>query len=148
MPHHFHGSNDTLWLFLGIAILIILYIRSKQNKSHSNGDSDVIVKDSQTKKQSIGKDVKGTAIAKYKLYESRSDNLNFKDGDYLDFLLQAVHEKEIRTLIGLDKIYRRIGEYYEQHGDMKNAIENWETAMQMNPDVGVKRKLEAAKKRL
>ncbi len=44
------------------------------------------------------------------------------------------------------KVYRRIGEVYEELGDLTAAISNYEAALAIDPKVGIKKRLAALKK--
>ncbi|WP_268223537.1 tetratricopeptide repeat protein [Sinomicrobium oceani] len=90
---------------------------------------------------------KGTVYDKLWLYSTKTDHLKFNDEKYLDILELALTDKNASYSYGKDRIYRMIGEYYEAQGKVKQTIENWEKAIELNPKVGVKRKLNALKKK-
>lgn len=62
-----------------------------------------------------------------------------QDKNYLNALLNESNSG--KDYIRLDYIYREIGECYEAKGDVENTIFYWEKAMEINPKIGVKRKL-------
>ncbi|WP_034890597.1 tetratricopeptide repeat protein [Gillisia sp. Hel_I_29] len=78
-------------------------------------------------------------------FESKPDEVKFNDNDYLDVLSKAVNDENASYSYGLDKLYRRIGEFYENKGEINQTIHYWEKAIQINPKVGVKRKLQSYK---
>jgi tetratricopeptide (TPR) repeat protein len=88
----------------------------------------------------------GSIYDKLSIYESKTDDARLNDRDYLHLLRQALDDKNASYSFGKDRLYRRIGEFYEAAGDIGKTIENWEKALAINPKVGVKRKLEALKR--
>lgn len=91
---------------------------------------------------------KGSVYDQLCLYSEKIDEVKFKDPNYLELLQKALTDKDASYSFGKDRIYRIIGEYYEANDDIPRTIENWEKAMQINPKIGVKRKLEAIKKKI
>ena len=62
---------------------------------------------------------------------------------------QALFQRAIETEISLNTkatVYRRLGEIAEQMGDTGGAIQNYTQALELNPKVGVKRRLNTLKK--
>lgn len=88
----------------------------------------------------------GSNYQKLCLYGGKPDELKFRDQKYLQLLIEALDDKDSLHGFGEDRLYRRIGEYYDAVGDISKAIENWDKAIQINPKVGIKRKLDALKK--
>lgn len=78
-------------------------------------------------------------------YENKPDEIKFNDENFLITLQRAITDKEASYSFGLDGIYRKIGEYHEKNGDIPKTIEFWEKAIEVNPKVGVKRKLNSYK---
>lgn len=66
-----------------------------------------------------------------------------QDKNYLNALLNESNSG--KDYIRLDYIYREIGECYEAKGDLENTIFYWEKAVEINPKIGVKRKLSKLK---
>ena len=73
--------------------------------------------------------------------ESKPDEVKFNDENYLSTLKKAINDKDASYSFGLDSIYRKIGEYHEKKNDIAKTIEYWEKSIELNPKVGVKRKL-------
>lgn len=90
---------------------------------------------------------KGSVLDCLSLYFEKPDEVKFKDEKYLELLTKALTDSDASYSFGKDKIYRMIGEYYDANGDTKLTIENWNKAMQINPKIGVKRKLENLKRK-
>jgi tetratricopeptide (TPR) repeat protein len=88
----------------------------------------------------------GTIYDRLILYVDKSDEIKLKEPVYLDLLTKALTDKDASYSFGKDKIYRMIGEYHEANGDVTKTIENWDKALQLNPKIGVKRKLDSLKK--
>lgn len=85
-------------------------------------------------------------IAKEQLKDAGGNLSPDKARELLSLLNRALEK-------GIDKypneqalIYRTIGETYESIGNTSEAIKNYELALQLNPKVGVKRKIVALKK--
>jgi hypothetical protein len=91
---------------------------------------------------------KGSVYDRLWLYSDKLDEVKLKDPNYLDILNKALNDKNALYSFGKDRIYRMIGEYYEANGDIPKTIENWEKATQINPKVGVKRKLDTLMKKV
>ncbi len=90
---------------------------------------------------------KGSIHDKLSLFTEKSDEENFKNTSYLETLKKALLDEDATYSFGLDRIYRLIGEFHEANGNIPLTIENWEKAVSINPNVGIKRKLNAIKKR-
>lgn len=88
----------------------------------------------------------GSINDKLSYYENIPIELKIKDQNYLDTLNKAITDKDSNYSFGLDMIYRKIGEFYEDSGNIIKTIEFWEKAIQINPKIGVKRKLNSYKK--
>lgn len=88
---------------------------------------------------------KGSIYDKLWFYSDKPDEIKFKDKDYLDLLFKATKDKDAQYSFGLDRLYRMIGEYYEANNETSKTIEYWEKAIEVNPKVGVKRKLDKLK---
>jgi hypothetical protein len=82
------------------------------------------------------------------LLENNPDEIKFKNDSYLELLNKALLDKEASYSFGQDKIYRKIGEFYESTGNTIKTIENWDKAIQINPKIGIKRKLDILKRKL
>lgn len=104
----------------------------------------------QTNKEDYERQVmtNGSIHDKLYLYEQKSDDIKFNDEHYLELLNEALKDKDASYSFGQDSIYRKIGEYFLSSGDINKTIENWEKAIQINPKIGIKRKLEAIKKKI
>ncbi|TZF83916.1 hypothetical protein FW774_10695 [Pedobacter sp. BS3] len=89
---------------------------------------------------------KGSVYDRLWVYAEKPDETKLKDPKYLELLNKALTDKDASYSFGKDKIYRMIGEYYEANADIPKTIENWEKAIQINPKIGVKRKLDSLKK--
>lgn len=89
---------------------------------------------------------KGSVYDRLWVYADKPDEIKLKDPKYLELLTKALTDKDASYSFGNDKIYRMIGEYHEANEDISKTIENWEKAMQINPKIGVKRKLDNLKK--
>ena len=81
-------------------------------------------------------------------FKEISDNLSNEEAEEILSLLSNALKK------GLDEypnekasVYRTIGEVHEALGKIDDAIKNYEIALQINPKVGVKRRLNALKKK-
>jgi hypothetical protein len=91
---------------------------------------------------------KGSVYDKMILYEDKSENEKFRNVQYLQLLEKAVNDKDASYSFGVDRIYRKIGEYYEANNQIDKTIEFWEKAYALNPKVGIARKLENLKKKV
>ncbi|UCS95417.1 hypothetical protein KZP23_10575 [Echinicola marina] len=78
------------------------------------------------------------------LYNGIPQNKKFSDPRYIELINKAVDSED--KIYGLDQIFRNLGEFYEEKGDIKKTVENWEIAIKINPKVGVKRRLTSYKK--
>jgi hypothetical protein len=88
---------------------------------------------------------KGSIFDKFWFYSEKPNEEKFGDENYLDILHKATKDKDTKYSFGLDRIYRMIGEYHEANNDIKKTIDFWEKAIEINPKVGVKRKLDKLK---
>ncbi len=88
---------------------------------------------------------KGAVYDKLQLYLSKSDEKKFKDTNYLAVLQSSLKDRDASSSFGDDKLYRMIGEYYYANNDIPLAMENWEKALEINPRVGIKKKLDNLK---
>jgi tetratricopeptide (TPR) repeat protein len=79
---------------------------------------------------------KGSVWDKLALYESKGEKEK----------IGALDDKDASYSFGKSNIYRKIGEFYMAAGNIPKTIENWNRALEIDPKVGVKRKLEALKK--
>lgn len=91
--------------------------------------------------------LRGSVCDKMVFYESRGRDEKYHDPYYVELLEFALGDEEACYSFGKDRIYRKIGEYYEAIGASDKAIENWEEAIAINPKVGIAQKLERLKKR-
>lgn len=89
----------------------------------------------------------GSVYDKLIHYHYKPDEVKLKDRKYLDLLLQSLKDENASYSFGQDKLYRMIGEYYEANGETRQTIENWEKAIEINPKVGVKKKLDLLKRK-
>lgn len=85
---------------------------------------------------------KGSIYDKLWFYSDKPAEEKFQDKNYLDILYKALKDNDCQYSYGFDRLYRMIGEYYEANNDIKKTIEYWEKAIEVNPKVGVKRKLD------
>jgi hypothetical protein len=90
---------------------------------------------------------KGSVYDKLWVYADKPDEIKLKDPKYLELLTEALTDIDASYSFGKDKNYRMIGDYHEANGNIEKTIENWEKAFMINPNVGVKRKLDALKKK-
>ncbi len=88
---------------------------------------------------------KGSIYDKLWFYSEKPDEKKLQDNNYLDILYKATKDEDSKYSFGLDRIYRKIGEYYEANNDIEKTIEYWKKAIEINPKVGVKRKLDKIK---
>lgn len=89
----------------------------------------------------------GTLMDQYTYFKSKPIAEQLTDERYLKVLKRMLQDPQVETVVGYDWVYRMIGEYYEANDDIAATIENWEKAIYINPNVGVKRKLEALKRK-
>jgi hypothetical protein len=90
---------------------------------------------------------KGSVHDRLSLYFEKPNEVKFKDEKYLKLLTEALNDSDASYSFGKDRIYRMIGEYYDANGDTEQTIENWNKAIQINPKIGVKRKLDNLKRK-
>ena len=104
----------------------------------------------QTNKEDFEKQVqtKGSVLDRLYLYSDKTDEVKLKDENYLNLLSKALIDNDASYSLGKDRIYRMIGEYYEANGNTLKTIENWDKAIEINPKIGVKRKLEILKRKI
>lgn len=109
---------------------------------------EINYKGEQTNKHEYEEEVmsKGSTYDKLFIYDGRPEELNFNDASYVQLLIQALDEKDVQISYGLANINRRIGEYYEANKDLLKAIEYYQKAIEVNPKIGVKKRLEKIKK--
>lgn len=88
---------------------------------------------------------KGSIYDKLIYYHQKSDGEKFKDKIYIDVLLNAIDDSDSKYSFGKDRLYRMIGEYYEANNDLEKTIDYWEMALEINPKIGIKRKLDKLK---
>ena len=91
---------------------------------------------------------KGTIQDKLYLYQGKPDTEKFSDINYLNLLNNALNDKDANYSFGLDHLYRKLGEYYESNHQIEKTIESWEKAIELNPKVGIKRKLDVMRNKL
>jgi hypothetical protein len=91
--------------------------------------------------------VTGSILDKLWFYSLKPDEVKFQDSEYLILLENALLDQDASYSYGFDKLYRCIGEYYDANGNIMMTIEYWEKAVEINPKVGIKRKLDALKKK-
>ena len=89
----------------------------------------------------------GSVLDKVCFYEELPEKIRYKSDGYLESLDRALTNRESLDYFGKDKVYRSIGDYHEANGNSAEAITNWEKAIEINPKIGVKRKLDALKKK-
>jgi tetratricopeptide (TPR) repeat protein len=85
----------------------------------------------------------GTPDAVIRFFNGHLAEQRHKDENYLKALLDESNSG--KEYLKLDYIYREIGECYEAKGDIENTIFYWEKAVDINPKIGVKRKLSKLK---
>lgn len=85
---------------------------------------------------------KGTVYEKLIFYTSKENDSILKNNDYLNNLLLGLKDSDVLYSFGEDKLYRRIGEYYEANNNIEKTIEYWKLAVDLNPKVGIKKKLD------
>lgn len=104
----------------------------------------------QTNKEDFENQVlkQGTIQDKLYLYQAKPDAEKLSDINYLNLLNNALNDKDAKYSFGLDNLYRKLGEYYESNHQIEKAIESWEKAIDLNPKVGIKRKLDILKNKL
>ena len=117
-------------------------------KNHKGFSFEIDYKGKQTNKEEYQAFIlkNGSVFDKLVLYEDIVDLVKYKDESYLKLLTSALTNKEASEYFGKDKIFRKIGDYYEATGNTPETIANWQKAMEINSKVGVKRKLDALKK--
>ena len=82
-------------------------------------------------------------------YNKQSDNINNEDANKIFSLLnQALKYGFDNYPTEEANVYRTIGEVNESLGKIEEAIKNYEVALQINPKVGIKRRLNSLKKKV
>lgn len=121
-----------------------------QLKNHKGFIFEIDFEGNQTNLQDYENQImtKGSTYDRLCLFQSKTDEEKFKDKGYLNILKSALTDKDASYSFGQDRIYRMLGEFYEANNDIEKTIENWEKAVQINPKVGIKRKLDSLKKQL
>ncbi|WP_295801175.1 hypothetical protein [Mucilaginibacter sp.] len=119
-------------------------------KNHKGFTFEIDFEGQQLKRGNYEKQIlaKGSIYDKMILYEDKSEDEKFADAQYLQLLEKAVNDKDASYSFGVDKIYRKIGEYYEANNQFDKTIEFWEKAFALNPKIGISRKLENLKKKV
>jgi len=84
----------------------------------------------------------GSIYDKLVFYRGKEDKEVLKSEDYLKTLLSGLKNDDALYAFGQDKLYRQIGECYEAIGNIDKAIEYWILAININPKVGIKKKLD------
>jgi hypothetical protein len=85
---------------------------------------------------------KGDLLEKIRCLEEYEANKLLANTDYINYLLESLKDENVLYSYGKDRLLRRIGEYYEFHGDIDNTIKYWKEAIKLNPKIGVKKKLD------
>jgi len=121
----------------------------KVKSPKAKSQSQVVIKGEKTVRYTKETWEERSTFEMFKLYEKQSDAVNYRDKNYLQTLINASTDVQTYTSVGgKDVIYKKIGECYEAMGDDQRAVENWEMAQQINPNVKVKVKLANARKRI
>jgi len=89
----------------------------------------------------------GSVNDKLLYYLLKPNEKNHNDENYLALLKEALIDNDVTYSIGLDKINRLIGEYYVANKNIRCAIQYWEKAIEINPKIGIKKKLDAMKRK-
>lgn len=100
---------------------------------------------SEYKKQLIDKGNRNDILL---FYSKLPKEIKFQDEEYLHTLEKATINEDSYVSLRNEKVYREIGEFYETKGNFEKTIEYWEKAIEINPKVGIKRKLDKYKKKL
>jgi len=85
---------------------------------------------------------------KMRFYEEKPEQEKFSDPYYLQLLELALADENASYSFGMDRIYRKIGEYYEANDQPNKTIEIWDRAIAINGKVGIARRLELLKKKM
>jgi hypothetical protein len=117
-------------------------------KNHKGFTFEIDFKGQQLNRENYEKQIltKGSVYEKMILYDTKSDDEKYGDIEYLHLLEKSINDKDASYSFGIDRIYRKIGEYYESNNKVEKTIEFWEKAIALNPKVGIARKLEGLKK--
>jgi len=121
-----------------------------QLKNHKDFIFEIDFEGNQTNLQDYENQImtRGSTYDRLCLFQSKTDEEKFKDEAYLNILKSALTDNDASYSFGQDRIYRMLGEFYEANNDREKTIEHWEKAVQINPKVGIKRKLDSLKKQL
>lgn len=119
-------------------------------KNHEGLVYEVDFKGNQTNRTEYERQIltEGSVYVKMRFYEEKTEQEKFSDPYYLQLLEFALADQNASYSFGMDRIYRKIGEYYEANGQLEKTIEFWERAIEVNSKVGVARRLESAKKKI
>lgn len=79
-------------------------------------------------------------------FEEKREEIKYNHTEYLTFLNKILKLNNEENPYGTDLIYRNLGEFYEKKGNISKTIECWEKALEINPKVGIKRRLGKYKK--
>lgn len=79
-------------------------------------------------------------------FEDKPEEIKYNHTKYLIFLKKILEINDEENPYGTDLIYRNLGEFYEKKGNISKTIECWEKAVEINPKVGIKRRLNKYKK--
>lgn len=79
-------------------------------------------------------------------FEDKPEEIKYNHTEYLNFLNKILKLNDKENPYGTDLIYRNLGEFYEKKGNISKTIECWEKALEINPKVGIKRRLNKYKK--
>lgn len=118
--------------------------RTIQFRSHRNFIFETDFNGSQINLEKYEKAIleTGTIYEKLIFYGDKDKNLVLKEPDYLNTLLQGLKDKDALYSFGQDKLYRQIGECYEAIGNKQKTVEYWTLALDINPKVGIKKRLD------
>ena len=79
-------------------------------------------------------------------FYNKPKEIKFDNSYYLKGFQLAIDENaKTVTFLGVDKIYREIGEYYDANNDIEKTIFYWEKAIKINPKVGILTRLKKIK---
>ncbi|WP_418262898.1 tetratricopeptide repeat protein [Flavobacterium faecale] len=81
-------------------------------------------------------------------YSNLPNEIKFQDEDYLAVLEKATKNGDSFISLRNEKVYREIGDFYEVSGYVERAIKYWQKAIEINPKVGIKKKLNKYKANL
>jgi tetratricopeptide (TPR) repeat protein len=92
--------------------------------------------------------LKASLYDKLWLFENKDLQQRLADERYIDILRKALDDRDCCHSFGKEKIFKKIGDYYEGLNQFAEAIDNWKRAIEINPKVGVKRKIELLTKKI